>query len=64
MNLMEKSGWTPFPNSEKAVKQARTAPQTPLQTEAPAYRLLSRTMILTRRELAADPLQLELETWK
>lgn len=28
MNPMEKSGWTPFPNSEEAAKQARTVPQT------------------------------------
>lgn len=60
MNPMEKSGWTPFPNSEEAVKQARTVPQTP-QTEAPAYRLaFTDDDFLTRRELRPIRLQLEL----
>ncbi|PQA71555.1 3-isopropylmalate dehydrogenase, partial [Brucella oryzae] len=57
---MEKSGWTPFPNSEEAVKQARTVPQTP-QTEAPAYRLaFMDDEFMTRRDLRPIRLQLEL----
>lgn len=60
MNPMEKSGWTPFPNSEEAVKQARTVPQTP-QTEAPAYRLaFMDDEFMTRRDLRPIRLQLEL----
>ncbi len=60
MNPMEKSGWTPFPNSEEAVKQARTVPQTP-QTEAPAYRLaFIDDEFMTRRDLRPIRLQLEL----
>lgn len=57
MNPMEKSGWTPFPNSEEAVKQARTVPQTP-QTEAPAYRLaFMDDEFMTRRDLRPIRLQ-------
>jgi predicted Rossmann-fold nucleotide-binding protein len=57
---MEKSGWTPFPNSEDAAKQARTVPQTP-QTEAPAYRLaFMDDDFMTRRDMRPVRLQLEL----
>jgi len=60
MNPMEKSGWMPFPNSEEAVKQARTVPQTP-QTEAAAYRLaFMDDDFMTRRDMRPIRLQLEL----
>ena len=60
MNPMEKTGWTPFPNSEEAVKQARTVPKTP-QTEAEAYRLaFMDDDFMTRRDVRPIRLQLEL----
>lgn len=60
MNPMEKTGWTPFSNSQEAVKQAAEVPQTP-QTMAPAYRLaFDDHDFLTRRELRPIRLQLEL----
>src|SRR5690606_23856713 len=60
MNPLEKSGWTPFPRSDEAVKQAKTVPQTP-QTEAPAYRLaFIDDDFMTRQDLRAVRLQLEL----
>ena len=60
MNPMEKTGWTPFPNSEEAVKQARTVPKT-TQTEAEAYRLaFMDDDFMTRRDVRPIRLQLEL----
>ncbi|MFK4823705.1 LOG family protein [Paenochrobactrum sp. BZR 588] len=60
MNPIEKNGWTPFPNSQEAVKQAAEVPVTP-QTTSDAYRLaFDDNDFLTRRELRPVRLQLEL----
>ncbi|MFC0245392.1 LOG family protein [Falsochrobactrum ovis] len=60
MNPLDKSGWTPFPRSDEAIKQAKTVPQTP-QTEAAAYRLaFIDDDFMTREDLRAVRLQLEL----
>lgn len=60
MNPMEKAGWTPFTNSQEAVKQAAEVPVTP-QTTSAAYRLaFSDSEFMTRRELRPVRLQLEL----
>lgn len=60
MNPIEKNGWTPFPNSQEAVKQAAEVPVTP-QTTSDAYRLaFTDNDFLTRRELRPVRLQLEL----
>ncbi|MBK3745335.1 LOG family protein [Paraburkholderia aspalathi] len=57
---MEKAGWTPFTNSQEAVKQAAEVPVTP-QTTSAAYRLaFSDSEFMTRRELRPVRLQLEL----
>jgi uncharacterized protein (TIGR00730 family) len=60
MNPEEKSGWTPLPHSDEDLERAKAVPDTP-QTRAPAYRLAwDDEDFLTRRELRAVRLQLEL----
>ena len=60
MNPEEKSGWTPLPHSDEDLERAKAVPDTP-QTRAPAYRLAwSDEDFMTRRELRAVRLQLEL----
>ncbi|TYR29866.1 LOG family protein [Mesorhizobium microcysteis] len=60
MNPEEKSGWTPLPHSDEDLERAKAVPDTP-QTRAPAYRLAwDDEEFMTRRELRAVRLQLEL----
>lgn len=60
MNPEEKSGWTPLPHSDEDLERAKAVPDTP-QTRAPAYRLAwDDEDFMTRRELRAVRLQLEL----
>ena len=60
MNPMEKAGWSPLPHSDEDLERARKAPDTP-QTRAPTYRLAwTDEEFMTRRELRAVRLQLEL----
>jgi uncharacterized protein (TIGR00730 family) len=60
MNPMEKYGWTPLAHSDEDLHVARSVPDTP-QTRSPTYRLAyADDDFLTRRELRAVRLQLEL----
>lgn len=60
MNPEERAGWTPLPHSDEDLERARNAPVTP-QTVSPTYRLAwSDDDFMTRRELRAVRLQLEL----
>lgn len=60
MTPTDKSGWSPLPHSDEDLERARTAPETP-QTLSPTYRLaFSDEDFLTRRELRAVRLQLEM----
>lgn len=60
MNPMDKTGWTPLPHSDEDLERVRKTPSTP-QTLSPTYRLAwSDEDFLTRRELRAVRLQLEL----
>jgi hypothetical protein len=60
MNPMEKAGWTPLPHSDEDRERARNAPDTE-QTRATTYRLAwDDPEFMTRRELRAVRLQLEL----
>jgi uncharacterized protein (TIGR00730 family) len=60
MEPMENTGWTPLPHSDEDRQRARHAPDTP-QTRAATYRLAwDDPEFLTRRELRAVRLQLEL----
>jgi uncharacterized protein (TIGR00730 family) len=60
MNPEDKSGWTPLPHSDEDLERAKAVPDTP-QTRAPAYRLAwDDEDFMTRRELRAVRLQLEL----
>jgi uncharacterized protein (TIGR00730 family) len=56
----EKAGWTPLSHSDEDLERAKMVPDTP-QTRAPAYRLAwDDEDFLTKRELRAVRLQLEL----
>jgi uncharacterized protein (TIGR00730 family) len=56
----QNNGWTPFPHSDADMRRAKAVPDTP-QTRAPAYRLaFNDEDFLTRRDLRAVRLQLEL----
>jgi uncharacterized protein (TIGR00730 family) len=56
----EKAGWTPLSHSDEDLERAKMVPDTP-QTRAPAYRLARDDEdFLTKRELRAVRLQLEL----
>ncbi|RUM99257.1 LOG family protein [Pseudaminobacter arsenicus] len=60
MNPMEKTGWTPLPHSDEDLERAKSVPDTP-QTRASTYRLAwNDEEFMTRRELRAVRLQLEL----
>lgn len=60
MNPMEKSGWTPLPHSSEDLARAKAVPDTP-QTRSATYRLAwDDEDFMTRRELRAVRLQLEL----
>jgi uncharacterized protein (TIGR00730 family) len=60
MEATEDTGWTPLPHSDEDLERARSVPDTP-QTRTPTYRLAwSDPDFLTRRELRAVRLQLEL----
>jgi uncharacterized protein (TIGR00730 family) len=60
MNPMDKTGWTPLPHSDEDLQRAKSVPDTP-QTRAPTYRLAwDDEEFMTRRELRAVRLQLEL----
>ncbi|MBB3235443.1 LOG family protein [Phyllobacterium endophyticum] len=60
MNTDEKHSWTPFSHSSEAVRRVATAPETP-QTKSDTYRLaFADPDFMTRRELRAVRLQLEL----
>ncbi|MCR4265615.1 LOG family protein [Nitratireductor sp. ZSWI3] len=60
MDSTEEAGWTPLPHSDEDLKRARQVPDTP-QTRAPTYRLAwDDEDFMTRRELRAVRLQLEL----
>jgi uncharacterized protein (TIGR00730 family) len=60
MNPMEKAGWTPLPHSDEDLERAKAVPDTP-QTRAATYRLAwNDEEFMTRRELRAVRLQLEL----
>ena len=60
MTPEDKTNWTPLPHSDEDLKRARNVPDTP-QTRAPTYRLAwNDEDFLTRRELRAVRLQLEL----
>jgi len=60
MTPEDKTNWTPLPHSDEDLKRARSVPDTP-QTRAPTYRLAwNDEDFLTRRELRAVRLQLEL----
>src|SRR6185312_8980552 len=60
MNPEEKAGWTPLPHSDEDLERVKSVPDTP-QTRAPTYRLAwNDEDFMTRRELRAVRLQLEL----
>ncbi len=60
VNPNEKNGWTPLPHSDADLRRSKEVPDTP-QTRAEAYRLaFNDPDFLTRRELRAVRLQLEL----
>lgn len=60
MNPLDENGWTPLPHSDEDLRIAREVPDTP-QTRAPEYRLAwDDADFMTRRELRAVRLQLEL----
>ena len=60
MNPMEKNGWAPLAHSDEDLQRAKSVPDTE-QTRAPAYRLAcDDDDFMTRRELRAVRLQLEL----
>jgi uncharacterized protein (TIGR00730 family) len=60
LNTDEKHSWTPFSHSSEAVRRVATAPETP-QTKSDTYRLaFADPDFMTRRELRAVRLQLEL----
>ncbi|MEI5679985.1 MULTISPECIES: LOG family protein [unclassified Mesorhizobium] len=60
MNPMEKAGWTPLPHSDEDLERSKAVPDTP-QTRAATYRLAwNDDEFMTRRELRAVRLQLEL----
>ncbi|MHC1546963.1 LOG family protein [Phyllobacterium sp. K27] len=60
MNTDEKNGWTPFSHSPEAVRRVVEAPAT-AQTESDTYRLaFADPDFMTKRELRAVRLQLEL----
>ena len=60
MDTSEKNGWNPLPHADEALERAKSVPETP-QTMAPSYRLAwNDADFLTRRELRAVRLQLEL----
>ena len=60
MTPEEKTGWTPLSHSDEDLERAKQVPDTP-QTRAPAYRLAwDDEDFLTKRELRAVRLQLEL----
>jgi uncharacterized protein (TIGR00730 family) len=60
LNTDEKHSWTPFSHSSEAVRRVATAPETP-QTQSPTYRLaFADPDFMTKRELRAVRLQLEL----
>ncbi|MHA6687437.1 LOG family protein [Mesorhizobium sp. A556] len=60
MNTEEKASWTPLPHSDEDLERAKSVPDTP-QTRAPTYRLAwNDEDFMTRRELRAVRLQLEL----
>jgi len=57
---MEKAGWTPLPHSDEDLERSKSVPDTP-QTRAETYRLAwNDPEFMTRRELRAVRLQLEL----
>ena len=56
----EKAGWTPLPHADEDLERAKSVPDTP-QTRASTYKLAwSDEEFMTRRELRAVRLQLEL----
>jgi uncharacterized protein (TIGR00730 family) len=56
----DRAGWSPLPHSDEDMERAKMAPDTP-QTRAPTYRLAwTDDDFMTRRELRAVRLQLEL----
>jgi uncharacterized protein (TIGR00730 family) len=60
MTPNEETGWTPLPHSDEDLRRARSVPETP-QTMSSTYRLaFSDDEFMTRRELRAVRLQLEL----
>jgi len=60
MNPNEKAGWTPLPHADQDLERAKSVPDTP-QTRAATYKLAwSDEEFMTRRELRAVRLQLEL----
>jgi hypothetical protein len=60
MNSNETTGWTPLSHSDADMERAKSVPDTP-QTRAPTYRLAwDDPEFMTRRELRAVRLQLEL----
>jgi hypothetical protein len=60
MNPNETTGWTPLSHSDADMERAKSVPDTP-QTRAPTYRLAwDDPDFMTRRELRAVRLQLEL----
>jgi uncharacterized protein (TIGR00730 family) len=60
MNANENTGWTPLSHADEDLERAKSVPDTP-QTRAPTYRLAwSDEEFMTRRELRAVRLQLEL----
>jgi uncharacterized protein (TIGR00730 family) len=60
MNPTDKNGWTPLSHSDEDLERAKAVPDTP-QTRAPTYRLAwNDEDFLTRREMRAVRLQLEL----
>jgi uncharacterized protein (TIGR00730 family) len=60
MKADDSAGWTPLPHSDEDLERVKSVPDTP-QTRAPAYRLAWDDQdFMTRRELRAVRLQLEL----
>ena len=60
MTPEEEKGWTPLPHSDEDLRRAKSVPNTP-QTQSSTYRLaFADDDFLTRRELRAVRLQLEL----
>ncbi len=60
MNANETAGWTPLSHADEDLERAKSVPDTP-QTRAPTYRLAwTDEEFMTRRELRAVRLQLEL----